>query len=435
MTVQSVLISLVVAGLGCAQLILLAGVYIAHRPPTKYRKEALKFLVMGIGMMFTEALGAIILVDIVYASIVGAVGGFDTIGGQIVLALTAASVLGCTVVGVRMGIDARRAVLNAVARDGIRISSDPPSQFWTLLPGIFLYWQTFNVRHHRNITYATDEELEKAGYASKRLLQLDVIHHKSAPKGCPVLVYMHGGAWQFGDKGMVTMPVCWHMASTGKWIVVNINYRMSPQVHYPEHLIDIKRALRWVRQNIHEYGGDPNFIAVCGGSAGGHLASMAALTPNEPSFQPGFESVDTRVNASVTFYPVVEVTKNSGYAQASFHNWFARAICGLSGYEQEQEWLKKRACPLALVQSVDPKVIPPTMVLHGANDCIVPVGTSRHYVDVLRKAEVPKVHYVEFAAGQHAFDVTLGQQTRWALWAISGFLDRVYADWASHTDS
>lgn len=70
-------------------------------------------------------------------------------------------------------------------------------------------------------------------------------------------------------------------------MVVNINYRLSPHVNYPDHLIDAKRALRWVQQNIHRYGGDPDFVAVSGGSAGGHLASMVALTQNMERFQPG----------------------------------------------------------------------------------------------------------------------------------------------------
>ena len=60
----------------------------------------------------------------------------------------------------------------------------------------------------------------------------------------------------------------------------------------------VKRALAWVKQHIAEYGGDPDFIAITGGSAGGHLSSLAALTPNYPQFQPGFEDADTRVQAA-----------------------------------------------------------------------------------------------------------------------------------------
>ena len=75
------------------------------------------------------------------------------------------------------------------------------------------------------------------------------------------------------------------------WICVSINYSKSPRSKFPAHIIDVKRAIAWVRENIADYGGDPDFIAITGGSAGGHLASLAALTPNDPMFQPGFENV------------------------------------------------------------------------------------------------------------------------------------------------
>ena len=64
-----------------------------------------------------------------------------------------------------------------------------------------------------------------------------------------------------------------HLAAEG-WVCVAINYRLSPKATWPEHLIDCKRALAWVREHIAEYGGDPDLICVTGGSAGGHLAAM-----------------------------------------------------------------------------------------------------------------------------------------------------------------
>ncbi|KAJ1565435.1 hypothetical protein HK405_012365, partial [Cladochytrium tenue] len=69
---------------------------------------------------------------------------------------------------------------------------------------------------------------------------------------------------------------------------------------------DVKRAIRWVRLHPEIHGGDPGFIALAGASAGGHLATVAALTQNDPHFQPGFESVDTSVQALLALYPSLQ---------------------------------------------------------------------------------------------------------------------------------
>ena len=69
-----------------------------------------------------------------------------------------------------------------------------------------------------------------------------------------------------------------HMAAKG-WVCVAINYRLSPRDPFPAHVIDVKRAIAWIREHIAEYGGNPDYIAITGGSAGGHLAALAALTP------------------------------------------------------------------------------------------------------------------------------------------------------------
>jgi acetyl esterase/lipase len=61
-------------------------------------------------------------------------------------------------------------------------------------------------------------------------------------------------------------------------------------------------AIAWVRERVADYGGNPGFLALTGGSAGGHLTALAALTPNDAEYQPGFEQADTTVQAAVPFY-------------------------------------------------------------------------------------------------------------------------------------
>ena len=96
-------------------------------------------------------------------------------------------------------------------------------------------------------------------------------------------------------------PLIYRLASQG-WVCISANYRLSPAATFPDHLIDVKKVIAWVREHGHEYGADPMIVFVAGSSAGGHLASFAALTPNDPAFQPGFEAADTSVSAAISLY-------------------------------------------------------------------------------------------------------------------------------------
>ena len=83
---------------------------------------------------------------------------------------------------------------------------------------------------------------------------------------------------------------------------VSANYRLFPAAKFPDPLIDVKRVIAWVREHGRAYGADPTAVFLAGSSAGGHLASMAALTPNQPGFQPGFADTDTSVAGAVSLY-------------------------------------------------------------------------------------------------------------------------------------
>ncbi len=79
-------------------------------------------------------------------------------------------------------------------------------------------------------------------------------HRHGSP--APVLFQIHGGGWVIGDKSQQGLPLMLQLAADG-WVCVAINYRLSPKATWPEHLVDCKRALAWVREHIAEYGGDP----------------------------------------------------------------------------------------------------------------------------------------------------------------------------------
>jgi acetyl esterase/lipase len=114
-----------------------------------------------------------------------------------------------------------------------------------------------------------------AGKADERQA-LDVFAPRGA-KGCPVVLFVHGGAWVFGDKNFFGLyrAVGQFLARHGV-VAVLINYRLSPLVRHPAHVKDVARAYAWVRRRVRDYGGDPDQIILCGHSAGGHLAALLA---------------------------------------------------------------------------------------------------------------------------------------------------------------
>jgi acetyl esterase/lipase/ketosteroid isomerase-like protein len=105
---------------------------------------------------------------------------------------------------------------------------------------------------------------------------LDIVLPDEPGSGRPILLQIHGGGWMIGDKREQGGPLMGYLASRG-WVCFAINYRLSPQAKFPAHIVDVKRALRWIREHAHEYGADPDFICVTGGSAGGHLTALTAL--------------------------------------------------------------------------------------------------------------------------------------------------------------
>ena len=123
--------------------------------------------------------------------------------------------------------------------------------------------------------------------------QLDVYRLATGVEDAPVLLQIHGGAWLIGEKQHQGLPLMHELARRG-WVCVAINYRLSPRHAWPAHLVDCKQALAWIGERIRDFGGDPGFVAVSGGSAGGHLTSLMGLTANDPALQPGTEAVDFR---------------------------------------------------------------------------------------------------------------------------------------------
>ncbi|PRI13459.1 alpha/beta hydrolase [Mycobacterium shigaense] len=243
--------------------------------------------------------------------------------------------------------------------------------------------------------------------------------HDMAPgRRAPVLIQVPGGAWAVNGKRGQAYTLMSRMAELG-WIVVSIDYRKSPRSTFPAHLIDVKRAIAWVRENIADYGGDPDFIAITGGSAGGHLASLAALTSNDPKFQPGFETADTTVQAAVPYYGVYDFTNPEAMHELMLP--FLEQFVMRARYADTPERFEA-ASPISYAHHQ----APPFFVLHGEKDELVPCGQARTFCAAMRDAGAPVVAYAELANAHHAFDILSTVRSKLAAAAVADFLGIVY---------
>jgi acetyl esterase/lipase len=298
-------------------------------------------------------------------------GGIHSPGSWATVGLAALTTVGLAVV-IRRALSTRTALDDALSEGlGIDWDSAPngaTDAWWhRRLPVVRilvgpLFFRRRDVQRIANISY---------GDAGRKNL-LDIYRNSSNPTGAPVLVHLHGGALFMGKKNREARSLLYQLASHG-WVCISANYRLRPAAHFPDHLIDVKKVVAWVRANGEGFGADPSVLFLAGSSSGAQLTALAALTPNDPAFQPGFEDIDTSITA---------------------------AICMHGYYGNVDSAEPSPASPLAY----DATNAPPFLVVHGELDSVVPVEAARAFVGDLLVSSLNPVVYAELPGGHHGFD-------------------------------
>lgn len=271
------------------------------------------------------------------------------------------------------------------------------------------------VEVHRDIPFAP--------YGRRGLL--DVYTSEVTPAaGAPVLLQVHGGGWTIGNKDQQGLPLMQHLAAKG-WVCVAINYRLAPRDPWPAQIVDVKAAIAWIKTHITEYGGDPDYLAITGGSAGGHLTALAAVTPNAPEFQPGFESADTSVQAAVPYYGVYDLAGASGLRTAELMRDKFLAPLVFKRSPRSERTVFEQASPLLRVTPEAPDFF----VIHGSRDTLVDPGQARAFVAALRSTSRRTVTYAELPGAQHAFDIFPSIRSQHLVRATDRFLHWHWNGW------
>jgi acetyl esterase/lipase len=282
-----------------------------------------------------------------------------------------------------------------------------------LLPPLMLFARS--VERQRGVVYHHEPH---------RRVRLDIYGpRRPSPPGLrrPAVIQVHGGGWIVGSRLEQGIPLLNHLAANG-WVGFNIDYRLSPRATMPEHVIDVKRAIAWVREHADELGIDPQRIALTGGSAGGHLCALAALTAGDRSLQPGFEHADTSVVAAVPFYGIYDFTDPDTLYSPGIRDWLLPKVVFKRTLAEAPE-LYRAASPF---HRVHPDV-PPFLVFHGDEDTLVPIEDARAFVDRLAAVSKNPARLVELPGAEHAFDLFPSLRTVHVVEGIERFLSATVA--------
>jgi acetyl esterase/lipase len=252
---------------------------------------------------------------------------------------------------------------------------------------------------------------------------LDVWRSKDTlPERAPVLVFVPGGAWVFGRRELQGHALMAHLARQG-WVCLSVQYRSSPRHRWPRQLTDVKAAIAWAHANVDRFGGDRDFVAIAGSSAGGHMATLAGLTANDPQWQAELPAdADTSVDAVVSAYGLYDWVDRSTPERDRFMEFLERVVVQRSQARRPEVF--RAASPMERVHSF----APPFLAVHGSADGLIPVAEARAFVERLRSVSESAVGYIELPGAGHGFDLVDGVRTNPVVAAIGRFLNHVHQE-------
>ena len=239
-------------------------------------------------------------------------------------------------------------------------------------------------RHEINV-----EDVEYLRHGDKPLLARIYTPRGTGP--FPVMIDLHGGAWNKKDR-TTDVGTCEPLAKSGV-VVVALDFRMPPAAKYPASLADVNYAIRWCKARAKEMKGGPDSVGILGVSSGGHQAMLAALRPNDPRYAalalPGKAGVDASVRCVVLCWPVIDPLGRYHYARKKqesgdskqANEWIAAHDQYFAGEAEMAE-----GNPTMALERGEKTAMPPVLYLQGTADPAHPRPNLDRFVAAYRKA-------------------------------------------------
>lgn len=249
-------------------------------------------------------------------------------------------------------------------------------------------------------------------------LTMDIHVPQTGKESYPVLVIYHGGGWLVNDQSIMEEPSA-YISGHGEYIVCNVNYRLlgdnNNTTRMNDIIEDVFGALLWIKENIADYGGNPNNVAVTGDSAGGHLASSilnmgrnlgtGEFSPENLKFHPTYipngltieeiiKKDMLKVQAAIISYgafDIYESAKNGNFESKenafwSFANAEARGLFGPDYSVGQNPELYKAVSPLYNIPEASEYKLPPQLFTVGSEDNLTTPESVKAYVEKLKAA-------------------------------------------------
>src|SRR5574341_56318 len=271
---------------------------------------------------------------------------------------------------------------------------------------------------------------------------------EATPRSGLAMIYLHGSLWQALDKDFLTRPLFERLVYQGH-VMMDLAYSLAPQADLHQMMSEVKQAIAWMKSHAAAYGVNPERVVLMGASGGGHLALLAAYTPNRPGFQSKAIATDTSVRAVISMYGVTDLVaffdeygRSSpnqpeyssqitdalrprlrdrtmfdrlltrwrlfpAYRHANLPGGALLLVDLLGGTLNEVPEAYRLYSPMA---HVGPHC-PPTLQIFGDDDFVIDASQGRRLHLALRRAGVPSV-YVEFPDTVHGFDQYFGVSRR-----------------------
>lgn len=268
------------------------------------------------------------------------------------------------------------------------------------------------------------------------------------PRTGLAVIYLHGSLWQALDKDFLTQPLFRRLAGQGH-VIIDVAYSLAPRANLYRMMHDVKRAIAWTKAHSGDYGIDPDRIVLMGASGGGHLALLAAYTPNHPAFQPINVKTDTSVRAVVSLYGLTDLVAffhEYGQANSKQPEYSAQIADDLRPRVHDRTIVDRFLTqarvfppyrhgnmpggPLLLVYLLGGTLnevpeayrlgspiahvgphCPPTLQMFGDNDFVIDASHGRRLHHALREAGITSI-YSEYPDTVHGFDQYFGVSRR-----------------------